>query len=56
MPQEFDRHVIFQLGDMVFEYDEEKNKTNLKKHGLPLSLVLARIPPPLRWLDESLTP
>ena len=36
MPQEFDRHVIFQLGDMVFEYDEEKNKTNLKKHGLPL--------------------
>ena len=38
MPQEFDRHVIFQLGDMVFEYDEEKNKTNLKKHGLPLSV------------------
>ena len=34
----FDRHVIFQLGDMVFEYDEEKNKTNLKKHGLPLSV------------------
>ena len=32
------RHVMFSIGDMVFEYDEEKNQKNIKKHGLPLSL------------------
>ena len=30
--------IVFSLGDMVFAYDEEKNKRNLKKHGLPLSI------------------
>lgn len=38
MPHDFDRHVIFLLGDMIFEYDEEKNQKNIKKHGLPLSI------------------
>ena len=38
MSHDFDRHVIFSLGDMIFEYDEEKNQKNIKKHGLPLSI------------------
>ena len=33
-----DHHVRFSLGDMVFEYDMEKNEKNLKKHGLPLTI------------------
>ena len=28
------RNVTFVLGGMTFEYDEEKNKTNIKKHGI----------------------
>ena len=28
------RAIRFNLGGMVFEYDEAKNATNLKKHGL----------------------
>ena len=38
MPDNYDRHIMFSLGDMVFEYDEEKNQKNIKKHGLPLAL------------------
>ena len=38
MSDYIDRHVMFSLGDMVFEYDEEKNQKNIKKHGLPLSI------------------
>lgn len=26
--------VVFSLGGMVFEYDEEKNRANIKKHGI----------------------
>jgi hypothetical protein len=26
--------VSFELGGMIFEYDEEKNKINIKKHGI----------------------
>ncbi len=28
------RTITFVLGGMTFEYDEEKNKTNIKKHGI----------------------
>ena len=28
------RTVRFILGGMVFEYDEEKNRINIKKHGI----------------------
>ena len=28
------RTVVFELGGMVFEYDEEKNRINIKKHGI----------------------
>ena len=38
MSDRYIRHVMFSIGDMVFEYDEEKNQKNIKKHGLPLSL------------------
>ncbi len=27
--------MIFTLGGMVFEYDEQKNQINIKKHGMP---------------------
>jgi hypothetical protein len=30
------RTVRFLLGDMIFEYDEEKNRINLEKHGISL--------------------
>ena len=29
-----DRTVVFSLGDMLFEYDEEKNRKNIQKHGI----------------------
>lgn len=29
-----ERLVRFMLGDMVFEYDEEKNRKNIDKHGI----------------------
>ena len=32
VPEE--RHIRFTLGGMVFEYDEEKNRKNLQKHGI----------------------
>ena len=28
------RTVVFELGGMIFEYDEEKNKINIQKHGI----------------------
>ena len=28
------RTVVFELGGMTFEYDEEKNRINIKKHGI----------------------
>ena len=31
---EFERTVRFMLGDMVFEYDEDKNRINIRKHGI----------------------
>ena len=29
-----DRNVVFRMGGMLFEYDEEKNKANIRKHGI----------------------
>ena len=31
-----DNTVRFRLHDMLFEYDEEKNRTNIEKHGISL--------------------
>jgi hypothetical protein len=31
---EDDRYVTFSLGDMVFEYDEVKNRKNIENHGI----------------------
>lgn len=31
-----DRTVKFRLGDMLFEYDEQKNQHNIQKHGISL--------------------
>ena len=31
---EKDRNVIFKMGGMLFEYDEEKNSSNIRKHGI----------------------
>lgn len=33
MPMDSNRTVSFSLGEMAFEYDEEKNRINIKKHG-----------------------
>ena len=30
MSDSYNRHIMFSLGDMVFEYDEEKNQKTLK--------------------------
>lgn len=30
-------HITFTLGGMVFEYDEQKNQINIKKHGIPFA-------------------
>lgn len=39
MPKMNDRHhIMFSIEGMVFEYDEDKNEANIKKHGLPLSV------------------
>ena len=32
MPMDSNRTVSFSLGEMAFEYDEEKNRINIKKH------------------------
>ena len=38
MEQEsFNHNVTFTLGGMVFEYDEQKNQINIKKHGIPFT-------------------
>ena len=34
---EISRNVTFTLGGMVFEYDEQKNQINIKKHGIPFT-------------------
>lgn len=34
MPMDSNRTVSFSLGEMAFEYDEEKNRINIKKHGI----------------------
>ncbi len=28
------RYTVFKIGDLLFEYDESKNKKNLEKHGI----------------------
>lgn len=30
----FNRIVTFMMGGMIFEYDEEKNRKNIEKHGI----------------------
>lgn len=37
-----DRTVMFKLGNMLFEYDQVKNETNIKKHGISFRIA-ARI-------------
>ena len=37
-----DRLVRFSMGDMLFEYDEEKNRLNIEKHGISF-MTAARI-------------
>ena len=34
MPMDSNRTISFSLGEMAFEYDEEKNRINIKKHGI----------------------
>lgn len=34
MPMDSNRTVSFSLGEMAFEYDEQKNQINIKKHGI----------------------
>ena len=34
MPMDSNRTVSFSLSGMAFEYDEEKNQINIKKHGI----------------------
>ena len=34
---EINRNVAFTLGGMMFEYDEQKNQINIKKHGIPFT-------------------
>ena len=35
--ESFNHNVTFTLGGMVFEYDEQKNQINIKKHGIPFT-------------------
>ncbi len=38
LSQKDDRKTVsFTLGEMIFEYDEEKNQTNIRKHGIPFT-------------------
>lgn len=37
-----ERLIRFSLGDMLFEYDEEKNRKNVEKHGISF-VTAARI-------------
>ena len=37
-----DRLVRFSMGNMLFEYDEDKNQKNLEKHGISF-MTAARI-------------
>ena len=34
MDKKDSRIVTFMLGDMTFEYDDEKNQKNIEKHGI----------------------
>lgn len=36
MPTDKNKQVSFTMGGMLFEYDEEKNAINIKKHGISL--------------------
>ena len=36
------RYIVFKIGDLLFEYDESKNKKNLEKHGISFK-VAARV-------------
>ena len=36
------RYVIFKIGEIFFEYDEEKNRKNIEKHGISFKIA-ARI-------------
>ena len=33
------RKVVFSIEDMLFEYDEEKNRINIKKHGISFQIA-----------------
>ena len=38
-----DRQVHFSMSDMLFKYDEEKNRQNIEKHGISFMTVLLSI-------------
>ncbi len=35
--ESFNHNVTFTLGGMMFEYNEQKNQINIKKHGIPFT-------------------
>ena len=35
-------HTIFRIGDLFFEYDDDKNQKNIEKHGISF-IVAARV-------------
>ena len=35
-------HTIFRIGDLFFEYDDDKNQKNIEKHGISFK-VAARV-------------
>ena len=42
MQTDDNRYVIFKIGEIFFEYDEEKNRKNIEKHGISFKIA-ARI-------------
>lgn len=54
MPMDSNRTVSFSLGEMAFEYDEEKNRINIKKHGISFRSA-ARIFSIMTELNFSMT-
>ena len=42
MQTDNNRYVIFKIGEIFFEYDEEKNRKNIEKHGISFKIA-ARI-------------
>ena len=39
MQTDNNRYVIFKIGGIFFEYDEEKNRKNIEKHGISFKIA-----------------